>query len=114
MNNIKFFLIAVLFLSLAGCGNLKELKNPPTPKYIIKHPIGTDAIKIGMSKDKVEELWGRPDQINFVEDEKRWGGPRVEWVYFAKTSLLPIDAGYLTKTRMLYFDGDSLTNIAEK
>lgn len=86
----------------------------PTPEDIIKRPIGTDSVKIGMTKDKVKELWGDPDQVNYVTDEKRWGGAREEWVYRGRYSSLPVDAGYLSKTKKLYFDGKNLTNIIEE
>ena len=104
---IGIFLATVL---LAGCAEIPI----PTPTDIIKRPIGTDSVKIGMTKDKVRELWGEPDQINFVENKERWGGEREEWVYRAAYSGIPVDAGYLSKTKRLYFDGPNLTNIVEE
>lgn len=109
MNTFKLFLIPVLVLFLAGCSELPI----PSPDYLIERPIGTDSVKIGMTRDKVRDLWGDPDQINEVEDKERWGGSRVEWVYRARTEL-PVDAGYLSKTKKLYFDGENLTNIVEQ
>lgn len=109
MNMFKLFLIAVLFLSLTGCAEI----DAPTPKEIIKRPFGTGSIKVGMAKGKVRELWGEPDQVNYVEDKEKWGGAREEWVYTGRYSAIPIDAGYLSKTKKLYFDGESLTNIVE-
>ena len=109
MNLSKFFLAAVLLLALTGCSAITL----PTPDYVLKRPIGTDSVKIGMSKGKVQELWGIPDQINEVEDKEKWGGKRTEWIYNARTEL-PIDAGYLSKTKRLYFDGENLTNITEE
>ncbi|MGB2706169.1 MAG: hypothetical protein WBC74_04880 [Candidatus Omnitrophota bacterium] len=108
MNTLKLLLIPVLLLALAGCADLPI----PSPDYIIERPIGTDSVKIGMTKDRVRDLWGDPDQINDVEDKERWGGKRVEWVYRARTEL-PVDAGYLSRTKKLYFDGENLTNITE-
>jgi len=108
LNTLKLFLIPVLLLFLAGCADLTI----PSPNYIIERPIGTSSVKIGMTKDKVRDLWGDPDQINDVEDKTMWGGARVEWVYRARTDL-PVDAGYLSKTKKLYFDGENLTNIVE-
>lgn len=108
MKTLKLFLLLVLLSSLTGCADMPI----PSPDYIIERPIGTDSVKIGMAKDKVRDLWGEPDQINEVEDKEKWGGSRVEWVYRARTEL-PVDAGYLSRTKKLYFDGESLTNIVE-
>lgn len=110
LNAFKLFLISFLCLYLAGCADIM----PPTPEEIIKRPLGPDSVKIGMTKDEVRGLWGEPNQINYVEDEKRWGGAREEWVYSGKLSVLPVDADYLSKTKRLYFDGENLTNIVEE
>ena len=110
VNTIMLFLATVLFLSLGGCTLVETI---PTPEYIIQRPIGTSSVKIGMSKNEVTALWGKPDQINLVEDKELWGGKREEWVYGATTSVIPIDAGYLSRTQKLYFDGENLTNIIE-
>lgn len=110
MSIFRFFLIAILFLYLTGCADI----TPPTPEEIIKRPLGTDSVKIGMTKAEVKALWGEPDRINYVKDEKKWGGAREEWVYVARYSALPVDAGYLSKTKKLYFDSENLTNIVEE
>ena len=107
MRTLTLFLIPILLLLFAGCADIE----PPMPKDIITRPLGPDSVKIGMTKDKVKELWGEPDQINYVEDEKKWGGSREEWVYTGKLSMIPVDADYLSKTKKLYFDGNHLTNI---
>ena len=108
VNAAILFLTTIFFVSLAGCTLVETI---PTPEYIIQRPIGTSSVKIGMSKNEVRALWGKPDQINFVEDKELWGGKREEWVYGAATSVVPIDAGYLSRTKKLYFDGENLTNI---
>ncbi len=95
---------------MVGCAEM----DLPTPKSILEQPIGTDSVKIGMTKNKVKGLWGAPDQINFVTDKEKWGGSREEWVYVGRYSALPIDADYLSKTRKLYFDGENLTNIVDQ
>ena len=110
LNTLKLFLIFVLLLSLTGCADI----TPPTPKDIIKRPLGTVSVKVGMTKGEVRELWGEPDQINYVEDKEKWGGGRTEWVYTGRYSAIPIDADYLSKTKKLYFDGENLTNIVEE
>jgi len=106
----KLFTVFFLFFLLGGCADI----TPPSPKDIIQRPLGTDSVKLGMAKDRVRDLWGEPDQINYVEDKKRWGGKREEWVYVARYSVLPVDAGYLSRTKKLYFDGENLTNIVEE
>ena len=106
----KFLLISILLFSLTGCAEI----DAPTPKEIIKRPLGRGPIKVGMVKGKVRELWGEPDQINYVEDKEKWGGPREEWVYTGRYSAVPLDVGYLSKTKKFYFDGESLTNIVEE
>lgn len=92
---------------LAGCSAITV----PTPKEVLDHPLGTEAVKIGMGKHQVESFWGKPDEVRMVEDKKRWQGPREMWVYRAQYGTIPVDAGYLSKTKKLYFDGDNLTDI---
>ena len=92
---------------LQGCSAITV----PKPEEIIDHPLGTEAIKIGMTKQEVESQWGKPDTVRTVEDRKRWDGPREEWTYQAQYGAIPVDAGYLSKTKKLYFDGKNLTDI---
>ena len=109
MNTIKLILAFLLLGSLAGCADMESIR----PSEIIKRPLGTDSVKLGMTMNEVRDLWGEPDQINHVTDKEMWGGARAEWVYTRKTTLLPVDAGYLFKTKKLYFDGKNLTNIVK-
>lgn len=101
--------ISLSLFSLSGCSTV-EIANP---NEVIKHPFGTESIKIGMTKAQVESLWGTPDEMRTVEDQKRWNGSREMWVYRAQYGGIPVDAGYLSKTKKLYFDGDNLTEISE-
>jgi len=103
------FAVVAVAISLSSCAGI----TPPTPEEIVKHPLGTSTVKIGMTKEKVESLWGKPADTRIVEDTKRWAGPREMWVYEAQYSAIPLDAGYLSKTKKLYFDGDYLTTIDE-
>lgn len=103
-----FLIITVLF-ALCGCSVIE----PANPDAVIKHPLGTESVKIGMSKNEVESLWGKPDEIKTVEDKEKWKGSREVWIYRAQYGAVPVDAGYLSKTKKLYFDGDNLTNIGE-
>lgn len=99
----------ILLASIYGCAAITT----PDPKEILDHPLGTESIKIGMTKDEVESLWGKPDEIRMVEDKDRWKESREMWVYRAHYGAIPVDAGYFSKSKKLYFDGNNLTNIGE-
>jgi hypothetical protein len=101
------FVVAAL---TSGCAGIE----PPLPDDVIRHPLGTESVKIGMTKHEVESLWGKPDEISNVEDKEKWKGAREVWVYRAKYNVLPVNAGYLSKTKRLYFDGDNLTTIEDE
>ena len=100
--------IALLAL-LCGCSAIEV----PNPTDVINHPLGTESIKIGMTKHQVESIWGKPDSVNTVENKEKWQGSREVWIYRAQYGNIPVDAGYLSKTKKLYFDGDNLTEIGE-
>lgn len=109
---VKSILIAIMMtvtLLILGCNTLTI----PSPGDIIKKPLGTESIKIGMTRDRVESIWGKPDHITIVEDTKKWPSPRQVWTYNARYGAIPVDAGYLSKTQKLYFDGENLTEISE-
>ncbi len=105
--------IALALLTLAALAGCAVVENIPTPEDVLKHPIGTESIKVGMTKEQVEDIWGRPDDVRMVEDKAKWGGQREMWVYNAHYGSIPVDAGYFSKTKKLYFDGNNLTNIGE-
>jgi len=92
---------------LAGCADM----DIPTPKTLLKEPIGPNAAKIGMSKDRVQSLYGDPVFKSMVSSTE-WDSPREEWFYKAQISGLPVNSDYLSKDLYLYFDDDSLTNIS--
>lgn len=96
-------------LILTGCAAITI----PNPNEVIEHPLGTESVKIGMTKHEVESLWGKPDEVKFIENKEKWKGSREVWVYRAQYGAIPIDAGYLSKTKKLYFDGENLTEIGE-
>ncbi|MFH1594742.1 MAG: hypothetical protein ABID09_08625 [Candidatus Omnitrophota bacterium] len=110
MNKLRYLMVPLLFFLLTGCADIA----PPSPQDIIRRPLGTSSVKIGMTKSQVRNIWGEPAQINVVTDKERWGAERVEWVYVGRYGSIPVDAGYLSKTKKLYFDGDNLTNITEE
>lgn len=98
---------AVIFM-ICGCSAI-EL---PNPEEVVKYPLGKTDLRVGMSKQEVEAKWGKPDEIRTVEDKDKWAGPREMWAYHAQTGI-PIDAGWLSKTKKLYFDGNNLTDIGD-
>lgn len=105
----KFSLLFILSAMplVFGCNTLTI----PTPDEIIKKPLGTESVKIGMTKNQVESIWGKPDQVTNVEDGKKWSSPREVWTYDARYGAIPVDAGYLSRSQKLYFDGENLTDI---
>jgi hypothetical protein len=105
----KFSLLLILSAMplVFGCSTLTI----PTPDEIIKKPLGTESIKIGMTKDQVESIWGKPDQVTKIEDSKKWSSSREVWTYDARYGAIPVDAGYLSRSQKLYFDGENLTDI---
>jgi len=108
IKNLNFVLILSAIPLICGCNALTI----PSPDDIIKKPLGTESVKIGMTKDRVESLWGKPDQVTTVESNEKWSSPREIWTYDARYGAIPVDAGYLSKTQKLYFDGDNLTEIS--
>lgn len=102
-------IFALALATLSGCSVIETA----SPDNVVQHPFGTESIKIGMTKNEVESLWGKPDEISVVEDKEKWKGSREVWTYRASYTVVPVDAGYLSKTKKLYFDGNNLTNIGE-
>lgn len=110
MRNILHFIIISAALAFFGCSAIPV----PTPEDVVKHPLGTESIKVGMTKDHVESLWGKPDEVRMVEKKDKWAGQREMWVYRAQYGAIPLDAGYLSKTKKLYFDGKNLAEISDE
>ena len=100
--------IALALALICGCSVVETI---PQADQVLKMPLGTESIRIGMTKQEVESHWGKPDSVQTVENKKRWSGPRDMWVYRANYGSIPVDAGYLSKTKKLYFDGANLTEI---
>jgi len=99
--------ISLLFLVVAGCADF----DTPGPGKILRNPIGTNSVKIGMTKSQVMDILGDPNFTGEVYSDK-WGGQREEWFYKARLNVLPVNAGYLAEDLFLYFDEDSLTHIS--
>jgi outer membrane protein assembly factor BamE (lipoprotein component of BamABCDE complex) len=104
------FAVAVLLVAGAGCAGI----DIPKPQEVLKEPLGQGSLRVGMTKDEVISLWGKPDEVRTAEDKERWKGTREVWVYHAQMAAVPVDADYLSRTKKLYFDGDYLTNIGDK
>lgn len=100
--------VTLALLCICGCSIVNTI---PRPDQVMKTPLGTESIKIGMTKQEVESKWGKPDSVQTVENKKRWAGAREMWVYRASYGSIPVDAGYLSETKKLYFDGVNLTEI---
>ncbi len=97
------------FSILSGCDTISM----PTPNEIINKPLGTESVRVGMTKHQVESIWGKPDHVGMVENKQKWSSSREVWTYTAKYGAIPVDAGYLSKTQKLYFDGPNLTEISD-
>lgn len=107
---IRFLTVLFLLLFTVGCAEIE----PPTPDQVISHPLGTEPLRLGMTKEAVISLWGKPDVINKIGVSKTLGGTqREEWVYHPRYSGIPIDTGYLSKAKFLYFDGNNLIRFGE-
>ena len=107
--NVSIMLFLAIIPLICGCNTLTI----PSPDEIIRKPLGTESVRIGMTKYQVESLWGKPDQINTVENKQKLSTPREVWTYNAHYGSIPVDAGYLSKTQKLYFDGENLTEISD-
>jgi hypothetical protein len=102
-------------LALSGCGNgIAGLDPMDVPRTVIKNPLGTDPIRVGMSKDVVRDKWGDPDQINMLEPTDEWGTPREEWVYLGRASKIPLDKSYIFKTKYIIFDGNNVVCVGDE
>lgn len=111
MPNANIYLAIIFLMLLGGCAEIQPFE---APREVLKHPLGTDPIHLGMTKEEVEGMWGQPDQINKLGVADHWGTPKEEWVYKARYSKIPIDKGYLYKTKYLYFEGDILTSFGDQ
>lgn len=109
MNKYLLIGIGLLCLVVSGCADVEI----PSAKEMIKNPLGSGSVKIGMIKAQVVEIYGDPSIKGTVTSGK-WNEPREEWIYRADISALPVGAGHLSEDLYLYFDGENLTNISNK
>ena len=101
---LSYLVLAVIMVFMvSGCAEIE----PPNPTKILQKPLGEIPLRVGMTKAEIISQWGEPDLKDDSSD-------REEWVYRGRYSGLPIDRGYLSKTKHLYFDGDYLVGFDDK
>ncbi|HPN72593.1 MAG TPA: hypothetical protein PKZ41_01200 [Candidatus Omnitrophota bacterium] len=105
------FAVITAFIAtcFAGCSGVQA----PKTDELLRQPMGSGGLFAGMSRSQVKEKYGEPD-IKATVVSGEWNSPREEWVYRARYSVLPVNAGYLSEDLYLYFDGDNLTNISKR
>ena len=102
----------LIVLSVAGCAEINPFE---APQEVIKHPLGTESIRTGSRKEAVIKEWGKPDIVNKLGAPDQSGTLKEEWIYKSRPiSPIPVDAGYLSKNKYLYFDGNYLTLISDE
>lgn len=105
---MKIKLAAGGFLALsllAGCAIFQPVK----PEQALTKPLGTDSLKIGMTKEQVKSLLGEPDAVVPQPRSKDMlSTEREQWIYHGRYSDLPLGADYFGKTLELDFDGNNL------
>lgn len=99
--------LSIGMICLAGCAGIE----PPTPEGILRHPLGT-MLRVGLTKDQILAQWGEPD-LKEYDDTGKWGNAREKWTYYARYGGVPVNAGYLSKTQYLFFDGMNLVKFTE-
>jgi hypothetical protein len=95
------FAAAVNVLIFAECLSAVEEPSPI---------LCTPAVKLGQSRDSIEDTWGKPDEIIVLEPDEI-GLEREVWVYTTKPFGILIDNAYVCKTQKLVFSGKYLTDI---
>lgn len=112
---VKYMAVLSCIISIgiiaSGCAGSIAGIEPPSPNEVIKDSLEAGSLQVGMTKQEVESLWGTPNEIKTVEDKEKWKGSREVWIYRAQYGAVPVDAGYLSKNKKLYFDGNNLTTI---
>jgi hypothetical protein len=105
------FSAAIFALNISGCAELNPID---ASRQIMKNPLGTDPIRVGMSKEEIKSIWGEPGRINNLEPSDQWQTPREEWVYVGRYSKIPLDKSYIFKSKYLIFDGNNLVCIGDE
>lgn len=106
------FLSFLLIISISGCAEINPFE---VSGEVLNHPLGTESIGIGSTKEQVIKEWGKPDIVNKLGAQDRTGTEKEEWIYKARRiTPIAIDAGYLSNNKYLYFDGSHLTLISNE
>ena len=111
-NDFIILLILVAVTTITGCAEIDPFE---APGEVIRHPLGRESIRVGMSKGEVISKWGEPDIVNTLPAKDASASQGEKWVYKAKRfTPIPLDSGYLHKNKYLYFDGNNLTLISDE
>ena len=111
-NEFTVLLMLVAIIAISGCAEINPFE---APGEVIRHPLGPESIRVGMSKEEVISKWGESDIVNKLSAKDASGSQEEEWVYKARRyTPIPLDAGYLHKNKYLYFDGNNLTLITDE
>jgi len=93
-------LLGAGFLGAAGCGG--------GAGNTFEHFANVTPFPRGTSQDAVRAAWGEPDQI-VPNGADELGEAKTIWVYTGRLPGVPLNYNYVSQTKKLYFDGDSLT-----
>ena len=111
-NGFIISLVLVAGTTISGCAEIDPFE---APREVIRHPLGRESRRVGMSKEEVISKWGEPDMANTLPATDASASQGEEWVYKARRyTPVPLDAGYLHKNKYLYFDGNNLTQISDE
>ncbi len=96
-------LIGLITFLITGCAEIE----PPTPDKIISPWSSMPNIRLGDTKNDVLSRWGEPDERNQIGVDEL-GVAKEQWVYYGRYPMAPIDYQYVSKTKCLYFEGNTL------
>lgn len=108
MKKFNFLIVAGIILGglLSACSDIKK----PNLHYALTHPWDTKPpLSVGLSKEAVKAKWGEPDITNKLP-ASQWGTEKEEWIYWGRYPNVPIDYMYLSRTKHLIFEGNTLVD----
>lgn len=108
---ILAIIIGIGMLQLSGCSTIHKItEGSLEPKNIAKAPSEWPQVRKGMSKEEVISILGEPDSKMVIGQDEQVGEIE-EWVYVGRYPGMPLDLGYVQKSRRLIFKGNFLTNV---
>lgn len=108
---ILVVIIGIAMFQLAGCSTIHKItEGSLEPKNIAKAPSEWPQMRKGMSKEEVISILGEPDSKMVIGQDEQVGAIE-EWVYVGRYPGMPLDLGYVQKSRRLIFKGNFLTNV---